>query len=205
MGELTLVRENHPKASRSGRVSHEHQDSRHARRGRARAATKHAEQDKNKHGMHLTSSCERTLSDCTVSLIAWDGRKAVLVRHARMRDASLPPFRNWNAQFSSPCYKAMPHGPPQQNANITGSTANRTVPCKLECPNHVNDISKHITARRHISSRPIGLAPLSSGRRGPCGPHLLLERATETERFSDSAQYDLASRPPQLGRSPFFA
>lgn len=32
-----------------------------------------------------------------------------------------------------------------------------------------------------------------------------MQSATERERFSDSAQYDLASRPPQLGRSPFFA
>lgn len=51
MGELTLVRENHPKASRSGRVSHEHQDGMQgaAKRGRPRSM-----QSKTKTGVECT-------------------------------------------------------------------------------------------------------------------------------------------------------
>lgn len=64
-------------------------------------------------------------------------QKVVLVPHmleARLASPRALPYRpplrnwnwNWNAQFSSPCYRARPHGPPPQDATPTSPAAPQT-------------------------------------------------------------------------------
>ncbi|KAH7559813.1 hypothetical protein BM1_03447 [Bipolaris maydis] len=142
-------------------------------------------------------------------LSVWDGAKVVLVPH--MRGCAMapyrPPLRNCNAQFGSPWHKARPHGP--RSAGRTDGSSNGSMSSMSSSSNSRGNVFEmHLERRceRRWVYQPVGcgLAPLVVGAKGAVSSPLA-RAPTETERFSDSAQYDLASRPPQLGRSPFFA